>query len=366
MLINELVKFSNKYGSNPELVLAGGGNTSAKADGRMWVKGSGTSLSTITAEGFVEMDLSKLNEIFENEYPDSDDEREALVLKDLMAARALGSQDKRPSVETTLHGLFEYTYVLHLHPALVNGLTCSKGGEKTAREIIKRDFIWIEQCKPGYVLAKICFDRMSEYKAQKDVACDMLLLENHGIFVAGDTVEELDEKLMYVMNALSSAIKEAPEFTADAVADTVFETDALLKFYPENSLCVQVPFGVSKQFCKNREAAAELLKPFTPDHIVYCRAYPLWLDSVDEAEIKLAEYRESNGCNPRVVMIKGVGVFCVGDNEKQAKTAGMLFEDAAKIAVYSRSFSGASHMTEELTDFIVNWEVESYRSSRNA
>ena len=65
MLIDELVGFSNFYGSDPSLVLAGGGNTSAKADGRMWVKGSGTALATITAQGFVEIDLSKLGEIFE-------------------------------------------------------------------------------------------------------------------------------------------------------------------------------------------------------------------------------------------------------------------------------------------------------------
>ena len=45
MLIDELVGFSNFYGSDPSLVLAGGGNTSAKADGRMWVKGSGTALA---------------------------------------------------------------------------------------------------------------------------------------------------------------------------------------------------------------------------------------------------------------------------------------------------------------------------------
>lgn len=140
MLIDELVGFSNFYGSDPSLVLAGGGNTSAKADGRMWVKGSGTALATITAQGFVEIDLSKLGEIFEKSYPDSDSEREALVLQDLMTSRVPG-ETKRPSVETTLHALFPQTYVLHLHPAKVNGITCSKGGESAARRVIDRDFI---------------------------------------------------------------------------------------------------------------------------------------------------------------------------------------------------------------------------------
>ena len=38
-----------------------------------------------------------------------------------------------------------------------------------------------------------------------------------------------------------------------------------------------------------------------------------------------------------------------------------MFLDAVKIAVYTESFGGYLHLSEELTDFIVNWEVESYR-----
>ena len=86
---------------------------------------------------------------------------------------------------------------------------------------------------------------------------------------------------------------------------------------------------------------------------------------MDSAREEIEGYREKYGVLPRVIMIKQIGVFFAGENEKQARTACALFEDAAKIALYSRSFGGESHMTEELTDFIVNWEVESYRSSKN-
>ena len=67
---------------------------------------------------------------------------------------------------------------------------------------------------------------------------------------------------------------------------------------------------------------------------------------------------------PRVILLRSRGAFCFGESEKRAATAEMLFEDAADIAVYSRSFGGASHMTEELTDFITNWEVEASREAR--
>lgn len=364
MLIDELVEFSNHYGSNPSLVLAGGGNTSAKENGRMWVKGSGTALATITAQGFVEMDLEKLNSIFSNTYPDSDTEREAAVLDDLMAARVQG-EEKRPSVETTLHGLFPHRFVLHLHPSKINGLTCSKGGESAAKKVINRDFIWIEQCRPGYILAKLCRDKLNEYKAAEGKDCDMLLLENHGIFIAADTVSELGEKLEFVLHSIDSALKEIPSFDRTQTCDSQAQK-ALLSAFPEGAVIKEVPCGVSRSFVAEKSAAWEILRPFTPDHIVYCKAYPLWLESLDSAKDEVELYRTKYGFLPRVVLLEGRGVFCIGDSLKQANTAEMLFEDAADIAVYARSFGGASHMTQELTDFITNWEVEAYRSSQNA
>ena len=77
MDLSTLVKMSNTYGSNPAYVLAGGGNTSVKDDTTLYVKGSGTQLATIKAEGFVKMDRARLNEIMKTEYPANDVEREA-------------------------------------------------------------------------------------------------------------------------------------------------------------------------------------------------------------------------------------------------------------------------------------------------
>ena len=55
--------------------------------------------------------------------------REAAYLADVMAAVTDDDKTKRPSVEALLHNLFAYTYVLHVHPTLVNGLTCGKGAQ---------------------------------------------------------------------------------------------------------------------------------------------------------------------------------------------------------------------------------------------
>ena len=62
--INALVAMSNKYGADEEFVLAGGGNTSYKTADTLYIKGSGTSLATITVDGFVKIDRAELEKIW--------------------------------------------------------------------------------------------------------------------------------------------------------------------------------------------------------------------------------------------------------------------------------------------------------------
>lgn len=361
MLVDELVKFSNYYGKNSALVLAGGGNTSAKKNGFMYVKGSGTQLATITAEKFVKVKLSKIEDIFRKKYPDNDAAREAMVLEDLMDSRCPGEEHKRPSVETMLHAIFEQTFVLHLHPALVNGLTCGKGGESLAKEILGEKFIWVDACKPGYILSKICFDKMAEYRNKYSEPCDMILLQNHGIFIAADSVKALDDKLNSVMSALKSRVKVQPDFTPVAEDEAYIGE---LKKILQGCVC-QIACRQAEIFTRDEESASVLLKPFTPDHIVYCKAYPLFIGKGDNVAGAVSEYSKKFGFNPRVIVAEGHGVFCCGADEKQSNTVKALFEDAMKTAVYTGSFGGVLHMSGELTDFIVNWEVESYRSKQN-
>ena len=65
---------------------------------------------------------------------------------------------------------------------------------------------------------------------------------------------------------------------------------------------------------------------------------------------------------PKIVLITGVGMFACGKTKKEADTAAALFEDAMKIAVYSQSFGGPLPLDAGMSDFIRNWEAESYRS----
>ena len=55
-------------------------------------------------------------------------------------------------------------------------------------------------------------------------------------------------------------------------------------------------------------------------------------------------------------------MFACGMTMKEAVTAQTVMLDAIKVVVYTEAFGGVSPMPDFLIDFIVNWEVESYRS----
>lgn len=366
MILEQLVNFSNLYGSNEELVLAGGGNTSAKDGDVMYIKGSGTSLSTITAEGFVKMSREKIAEIFTKVYPDNDKEREALCLADIMASRLPGEEGKRPSVETTLHSLFPHRFVLHLHPALVNGVTCAEDGQKWAQELFGSRVLWVEPCKPGYTLAKLCYNEMESYKEKNGKDCDILLLANHGIFVADDTVEGLENKLFSVMSKLREKIVEEPdlsvgEFDGDK-AQIIF--NEFCDIFGEDSVITFEPSALSLKYAQSEESFEEIKNPFNPDQIVYCKLSPVYIEKKEDIKVKTEEYKNKYGFLPKIFFVKDCGMLAVDFSPKGSETAAALFNDAMKICTYSKSFGGARPMTTDLIDFIVNWEAESYRSKQ--
>lgn len=276
--MNNLVEYSRKYGSNPDLVVAGGGNTSMKEDGVLYVKGSGCKLATINPEDFVKMDISKLKATLAKTYPENDAEREKEFLADCGSAKLPGEEAKRPSVEALLHALFPQRYVLHLHPALVNGLTCGNDGEAWAKKLFP-NAIWVESCKPGYTLAKSLDGKIDE-------TIDTVLLQNHGVFFAAETPEELAVLLENMIDTLKAQLPgELPEDLAPA----------------------------------------DLSKPFTPDHIVYCG---------------------------------------LGPDLPDTENARLCYKDAQKITWYSQGFGGPHPLEPWLVEFITHWEAESYRKSK--
>ena len=177
-----------------------------------------------------------------------------------------------------------------------------------------------------------------------------------GLFAA-DTVEGLDVLAEHVMGTLSAAVKREPDLTAVEVdeAKVAAVSEQLKSLYGEGSF---VCF-LANQEIKNYDPAT---KSLSPDHIVYAKAKQLTVcDKCDLAEA-FAAFEAENGYKPKIIFFKGLGMFACGMNENEAKTASIVMLDAIKVVAYTEAFGGVSAMPDFLIDFIVNWEVESYRS----
>jgi len=378
MSINELITVSRKYGSNPDFVVAGGGNTSWKTAGELYIKGSGFALETITEAGFVRMDRRKLAAIWTASYPSGASERESAVLSALMASRHGGEEAKRPSVETLLHDVLPYAFVVHTHPALVNGLTCSARGEQLARELFGDDMLWIPSTNPGYILSKIVKDAYAAHAARTGTNPSFILLQNHGIFVAADTVAGIDKIYDRVMAVLAARVVRKADFSpvADAavrakLAESATALLAKLATTQGSPAASSVPaaihFGVDTEIARlvsTSSSFAAVASPFSPDHIVYAGSDFVFAESVPDLEKAYAAFAAKFKRAPKLAAVKGLGVFGIGSlgNEKSARLAVELFRDAAKIAAYVESFGGPRYMTTDQIEFINTWEVEQYRS----
>ena len=357
-----LVALSRRYGSDPEWVLAGGGNTSFKDGEALYVKASGSSLAAIDETGFCAIDRARLDAIWSASYPEDSEGREAAALADLMAARRPG-EDKRPSVETLMHGLFPQAYVVHTHPAAVNGITCGRGGEAAFARLFSGEGIWVPFVDPGYVLAKTVRAALEDFRRRKGALPAIMLMQNHGLLVAGESPEEVESVSARVMMKVLGEVRRFPDLAARAVdARAVADAAAIL-----SRLGTSLRFradGESLSRASSREAFAPLASSFTPDHIVYAgHEFLLVEEGAKGIEDAWSGFVARNGAAPRVILVRGLGAFACAASPSAADAAILLYTDACKVAAYAESFGGALHMTKEKIDFIRNWEVEKYRSS---
>ncbi len=362
--MQELIDLSHRYGSDGRFVLAGGGNTSHKSECVLCVKASGTRLATVDESGFVKMSMEKLLAMFSKVYPEGDKPREQAALVDMLDARLPG-ETARPSVECMLHALFPQPFVLHLHPALVNGLTCGRDGEASCQALFGDEAVWIPLTKPGYILAKTCYDVFEAYRQKHGKAPDLLFMQNHGVIVASDTVDGLDALMEKVMKAIGRKVTEEPDLEEQSAPDeAVALAPALRMLYARlkgKGCAVFHASSAVKRLIKDDESLSKISQPFTPDQIVYCKAALLVLDADNDPEASFEAFVNENGYPPKITVLKDGGVFGLGMSKHEADTALSLFLDAVKIAWYAGFYGGCLPLTEEFTKFILDWEIENYR-----
>jgi rhamnose utilization protein RhaD (predicted bifunctional aldolase and dehydrogenase) len=268
--------------------------------------------------------------------------------------------------------MLPFSYVVHTHPTLVNGLTCSQKGEAAVGELF--DAVWIPSINPGYILAQAVKKAIDAYRAQKGRDADLIFLQNHGVFAAANSIEEIKKIYETIMDTLQKRIARKPDLSIrtdpgqDAgIQEQADHFGALLCGLAKESgwkdcRCIFSRNVEIEGLIRDRAAFYPVSSAYSPDHIVYAGSDPLFIEAGSPAEGAWKEHVQKTGRAPKTVAVQGLGVFSLGSSEKTAHDAAELFFDAVKLSVYTESFGGPRFMERDKIDFINNWEVEKYRS----
>lgn len=166
---------SARLGQDPLRVQGPGGNTSIKHGPAMWIKASGTELAEAErSDIFVPVDLKKV-------LAEACGETGNGSCKETVLDPEIGL---RPSIETTFHAVLDWAVVAHTHSiaALVHAI-CPEGRESAKEKLVGLPMIIVPYAKPGLPLTR---EILSCVRQETQI----LILENHGLIVCGQTVAE--------------------------------------------------------------------------------------------------------------------------------------------------------------------------------
>lgn len=233
-ILKNLVEMS-RYLGNPArpYAILGEGNTSARIDAdSFYVKASGTTLATISEDGFLPVSISKVTAILDD--PNATDEDVDQVLR---ASILREGEKRKPSVETMLHALLlqfpEYEYIGHTHPVATNSLLCSHISREAVAGRICPDHIvmmgaksvYVPYVDPGLALAREVRAQVNRFIDEEGYLPKCIMLENHGFFALGKSpreicnIHDMAEKISQILVGCYSA--GGPRFMSEADVERI-------------------------------------------------------------------------------------------------------------------------------------------------
>ena len=245
--LKALRTLSAHLGADPLLVQAAGGNTSIKLDGIMWIKASGTWLKDAdTKDIFVPLDYARLASALATADADCESCTKFVIAE-------LNPSGLRPSIETSVHGLMPQKVVLHVHCVNTIAWAIQQNAEALLTEILTgENWSFIPYARPGLQLAKAINQNMKP-------GSNVLVLGNHGLVVAAETVAEAAQILAMTVNKLTRKANH--------------------KSHADLASLLKIATGTNYQPAQNAESHCLAFDPqalavgcsnvFYPDHVVF-------------------------------------------------------------------------------------------------
>src|SRR5579872_7379952 len=181
-------------GSDPRLVLHGGGNTSVKTRMKdmlgdevdvICIKGSGWDMGAIEPAGLPAVRLEPLRKLRKLEKLSDED------MVNFQRINLLDSTAPNPSVETLLHAFLPHKFIDHVHSTAVLALTDQPDNKALVEEVYGTRVAYVPYTIPGFALAKSVADVFD-----RNPKVEGLVLLQHGIFTVGDSAEQAYNRMI--------------------------------------------------------------------------------------------------------------------------------------------------------------------------
>jgi rhamnose utilization protein RhaD (predicted bifunctional aldolase and dehydrogenase) len=320
--LQPLRELSARVGANPLLVQAAGGNTSLKGGGVMWIKASGTWLKDAAARDiFVAVDHGAISSALARNDPACESCTD-------FVRRDLDANGLRPSIETTVHALMPQRVVVHVH--CINTISWAIRADAEAllaERLAGFEWAFIPYARPGLPLAGAISARLRPNT-------DVLVLGNHGLVVAAETVQAAAALLDRVVAAVARPERAAARPDHNAL-------EARCRGTAYRPAVMDETHALATDALALRRGRS---KVFYPDHVVFL--------GVGVAT--------SFAGDPPLVALPGEGVF-IRENAKPAvEPMGRCLADIMRRIEESDPLVALSGQD---IDRLVNWDAEKYRQT---
>ncbi len=303
----------------------------------MWIKASGTQLAeALTRDIFVPCDVDAMRA--------SVTQGEARA--DRPAEFALVTGGLRPSIETSLHAVFPQRIVVHVHCVNTIALAIRADAKAAlAGRLAGFDWAFVPYAKPGADLAR------AVAKAKRP-ATDVLVLGNHGLIVAAETVAAADA----LLGRVAAAVQARP---AAALPDMA----ALAARGGDGFAPLPMGHPLHAVALSPRRLAAALSGSLYPDHVIFCGVGATAL-APDEGPGQAVMRVTAKGLPPPpFLLVPGAGALMA-----EAVSSGAVALTRCLGDVLSRWDEGAevTVLTPAQNAELLDWDAEKYRRALDA
>ncbi len=394
-------------GSDPKLVLHGGGNTSVKTKMKdllgdevdvICVKGSGWDMGNIEPQGLPAVRLAPLRRL--RALPKLSDED----MVNFQRVNLLDSSAPNPSVETLLHAFLPHKFIDHTHSTAVLALTDQPDGEAIVRDVYGDRVAYVPYTIPGFALAKSVADVFD-----RNPKVEGLVLLQHGIFTVGETAEQAygrmiefvtlaEERLKLQRKSLKKAslpkqLASVAEIAPILRGACALERDEMAGTVKRQILCFRTSPPILEYVNGAEIARYSQQGVVTPDHTIRTKNWPLIVPAPEagtledwKASVKVAVYdfvaryhayfarnnvraepkKKELDPLPRVVLVPGVGMFGLGGTAKDAAIAADIAENAIAVITDAEAIGEYKCISEGDMFDVEYWSLEQAKLGKSA